>query len=353
MKIPGKATMTDQLHSGCGARRASTDCMRAALVGIAALMVIMVVVVAAGCGSSSTSSTTTPTASTSATTSATPTPASTTIDGATITEDPALNALLPSAVTSAGKVRVATDIPYPPFEMYTAPGSNQPTGFDYDLSQALGAKLGIPFEFDQIVFDSIIPSLQAGKADIVMAAMVDSATREKVLNFIDYAKVTTVLVIAKGNPAKVTSLQSLAGKAAAAQTGTIQAGMLQTLATQLKAAGKPALTVLTYPKDSDALLAIKSGKAVADLVQLPTGVADVTAQPNSFEIAKDPAAPNGYNPSTIGIGMVKANTQLLDAVSKALQALVTDGTYAKLLDKYGLGAAAVTTVDVNLGAGPK
>ena len=94
-------------------------------------------------------------------------------------------------------------------------------------------------------------------------------------------------------------------------------------------------------------------KAVADLVQLPTGVADVTAQPNSFEIAKDPAAPNGYNPSTIGIGMVKANTQLLDAVSKALQALVADGTYTKLLDKYGLGAAAVTTVDVNLGAGPK
>ena len=351
MKIPGKATMTDQLHSGRGARRASTKRARAAFISMAALFVAAVVLVAAGCGSSSTSSTTTPTAST--TTSITPTPASTTIDGATITADPTLTALLPSAVTSAGKVRVATDIPYPPFEMYTAPGSNQPTGFDYDLSQALGAKLGIPFEFDQIVFDSIIPSLQAGKADIVMAAMVDNTTREKVLNFIDYAKVTTVLVIAKGNPSKVTSLQSLAGKAAAAQTGTIQAGMLQTLATQLKAAGKPALTVLTYPKDSDALLAIKSGKAVADLVQLPTGVADVAAQPNSFEIAKDPAAPNGYNPSTIGIGMVKANTQLLDAVSKALQALVADGTYTKLLDKYGLGAAAVTTVDVNLGAGPK
>jgi polar amino acid transport system substrate-binding protein len=257
--------------------------------------------------------------------------------------------LVPAAIKSAGKVKVATDIPYPPFEMFTAPGSNQPTGFDYDLSQALGAKLGIPFEFDQIVFDSIIPSLQAGKADIVMAAMVDNTDREKVLDFVDYAKVTTVLVIAKGDPAKVTSLESLAGKAAAAQTGTIQAGMLQTLAKQLKAAGKPTLTVLTYPKDSDALLAIKSGKAVADLVQLPTGVADVAAQPNSFEIAKDPAAPNGYNPSTIGIGMVKANSALRDAISQALQSLIADGSYAKLLDKYGLGAAAVTTVQINLG----
>jgi polar amino acid transport system substrate-binding protein len=344
MKIPGQ-TRTDQPHSGRGARRASTRRARAAFIG-AALMVAVVVLVAAGCGSSSSSATTTPTASTTA--SATPTPASTTIDGATVTEDPALNAMLPAAFKSAG-VRVATDIPYPPFEMYTAPGSNQPTGFDYDLSQALGAKLGVPFSFNQIVFDSIIPSLQAGKADVVMAAMVDNATREKVLDFVDYAKVTTVLVIAKGNPAKVTSLDSLAGKAAAAQTGTIQAGMLQTLASQLKAAGKPALTVLTYPKDSDALLAIKSGKAVADLVQLPTGVADVTAQPNSFEIAKDPAAPNGYAPSTLGIGMVKANSQLRDAISQALTSLIADGTYAKILDKYGLGAAAVQKVEINLG----
>jgi polar amino acid transport system substrate-binding protein len=347
MKIPGQ-TRTDQLHPGRVAR-VSTKRVRAAFISMAALAVAVIVLVAAGCGSSSSSSTTTPTASTSASASATPTPASTTIDGATITTDPALTAMLPAAITSAGKVRVATDIPYPPFEMYTAPGSNQPTGFDYDLSQALGAKIGIPFEFDQIVFDSIIPSLQAGKADIVMAAMVDNATREKVLDFIDYAKVTTVLVIAKGNPAKITSLESLAGKAAAAQTGTIQAGMLQTLATQLKAAGKPALTVLTYPKDSDALLAIKSGKAVADLVQLPTGVADVAAQPNSFEIAKDPAAPNGYAPSTIGIGMVKANSQLRDAISQALTSLIADGSYAKLLDKYGLGAAAVQSVQINLG----
>jgi polar amino acid transport system substrate-binding protein len=316
------------------------------LVAPAVLAVVLVLaVVVAACGSSS-SSTPTPTASTSA--SATPTPASTTIDGATITVDPALNAMLPAALKSAG-VKVATDIPYPPFEMYTAPGSNQPTGFDYDLSQALGAKLGVPFSFNQIVFDSIIPSLQAGKADIVMAAMVDNTTREKVLDFVDYAKVTTVLVIAKGNPAKVTSLESLAGKAAAAQTGTIQAGMLQTLKKQLAAAGKPALTVLTYPKDSDALLAIKSGRAVADLVQLPTGVADIAAQPNSFEIAKDPAAPNGYAPSTLGIGMVKANSQLRDAISKALEALIADGTYTKIIDKYGLGAAAVQTVQINLG----
>jgi polar amino acid transport system substrate-binding protein len=323
---------------------------RLARQAVALSVVLAVAVIVAACGGSSATPSSSPTSS--ATSAASPSPSSTTIAGATITEDPALHALLPSAITSAGLVRVATDIPYPPFEMYTAPGSGQPTGFDYDLSQALGAKLGIPFKFEQIVFDSIIPALQAGKADIVMAAMVDNTTREKVLDFVDYAKVTSVMVVAKGNPAHITSLDSLAGKTAAAQTGTIQAGMLQTLKSQLAAAGKPALTVLTFPKDSDALLAVKSGKAVCDLVQLPTAVSDVKAQPGSFEIAVDPANPNGYNPSTLGIGMVKANTQLRDAIAKALQALINEGAYTKLLDKYGLTKAAVTKVEINLGTVP-
>ena len=45
------------------------------------------------------------------------------------------------------------------------------------------------------------------------------------------------------------------------------------------------------------------------------------------------------HPGIIGAGMLKGNTQLLDALQKALQALIDDGTYAKLLDNYGLAPA--------------
>ncbi len=150
----------------------------------------------------------------------------------------------------------------------------------------------------------------------------------------------------------MTSLESLAGKTAAAQTGTIQAGMLQTLK-QLQGRRRQARPDRpAVPQGQRRAAGRQERQGGLRPRQLPTAVSDVqTARRNAFEIAKDPAAPNGYNPSTLGIGMVKANSQLLDAVAKALQSLVADGTYTKILDKYGLGAAAVTTVEINLGAG--
>ena len=59
-----------------------------------------------------------------------------------ITADPALTAMLPANIVSAGEMKVASDIPYPPWEMYVG-DTKQATGFDYDLSQAIAAKLGV------------------------------------------------------------------------------------------------------------------------------------------------------------------------------------------------------------------
>jgi polar amino acid transport system substrate-binding protein len=271
--------------------------------------------------------------------------------GVTITPDASLNGMLPASVKDAGVLRVATDVPYPPFEMYVTAGSSQVTGFDYDLGQALSAKLGLNFQFNQFVFDSIIPALSAGKADAVLAAMVDNKQRQQALNYVDYAKVGSVLLTLKGNPSGLTTLDSLAGKTVAAQSGTIQAQMLNTLKKKLAAAGKPALGVLEFPKDSDALLAVKSGKAVADYVQLPNAAYTVKTADNgsTYEIVVDPAAPSGYAPSIIGAGVVKSDTELTGALQKALQALIDDGTYGKILAKYGLEGSAVQSAQINQG----
>src|SRR5689334_22923125 len=64
-----------------------------------------------------------------------------TVAGATVTQDAKLHDALPDAIKSSGVVRVATDVPYPPFEMFATEGGKQITGLDYDLGQALGARL--------------------------------------------------------------------------------------------------------------------------------------------------------------------------------------------------------------------
>ena len=131
-----------------------------ALTVLALVLVTALAVVTAGCGSDETSSSASPTPAASGSTSTT---GWTTADLAALEVDPALKAMLPSSITSADNLRVASDIPYPPWEMYDPPTSKNPAGFDYDLSQALGAKIGIPTSFNETPFDSIILSIKAAR----------------------------------------------------------------------------------------------------------------------------------------------------------------------------------------------
>jgi polar amino acid transport system substrate-binding protein len=274
-----------------------------------------------------------------------------TVAGVPITEDPELNAMLPQAILDADRVRVASDVPYPPWEMFTEPGSDQITGVDYDLGQAIGAKLGVPFEFQVAIFDSIIPALQAGRSDIVMSAMYDNAERQEVLDFVNYGYGGTGILVPKGNPEGITTLDDLSGKRVAVQAGTTQLQLLQSLNEQLESEGRQPVEILRFPKDSDAQLAVRSGRAVADVTDGPGGayVAETTDDGTAFELVRDPGNPSGYDTQPFGIGVLKSNRELTDAIQAALQQLMDDGTYLKILEKYGLESVAVDEATINIG----
>ena len=143
--------------------------------------------------------------------------------------------MLPSAIVSANNLRVASDIPYPPWEYYVSATSKQVTGFDYDLSQAIGKKIGIPASFNETPFDSIILAIKGGKRDMIMSDMYDNADREKQgVSFVDYAYDTTSILVPKGNPKGITNLDSLAGQTVACESGTTQQAWLQSLNTQFR-----------------------------------------------------------------------------------------------------------------------
>ncbi len=311
---------------------------------VATLFVIAAVALLAACGSSnSSSSSASPSASA----------ATTTVAGIAITADPALKAMLPSTIQSANQIRVASDIPYPPWEMYVSAGNKQATGFDYDLSQAIGAKIGIAVSFNETPFDSIILSLKSSKNDMAMSDMYDNAVREKQgVSFVDYAYDGTSILVAKGNPKGVTTQYSLAGQTVACESGTTQQAFLQKLNTTFKNSGKAQMTILSLPNQPAALLAVKSGRAVGDLSDHSTVeyIAKTTNNGGTFEVVADPAAPNGYDPQIVGAGIVATNTALITTVQKALGELISDGSYAKIIAKYGL--LPVSSVQVNQGSKP-
>ena len=298
-------------------------CRRIAAASYLVLVTLISAVLITACGSGGGGASTSPS----------PQASATTIDaGLSVTADPALNALLPDSIRNAGVLRVATNMPFPPWEMYVEEGSKQATGLDYDLAQALAAKLGVTMSFDQTPFDAIIPALQANKADLVIAAMGDTEEREQVLSFVNYAYDSTGVMVVKGNPEGIITLDDLSGKTVAIQSGSQQVSTMTKKNAELKAAGQPEIKVLKYPGESDVFLALKSGRAQAvALGFFALGhAAKVYDNGTAFEVVIDPANPDGYDPSMVGIGVPKDTTQLVDATQKALQALIDDGTYQKI-----------------------
>ncbi|MFM6963325.1 MAG: ABC transporter substrate-binding protein [Micrococcales bacterium] len=296
-------------------------------LALLALLASASVVAVAGCSSST----------------STPAASDTPVDiVASVTLDQAAADLVPANFKTAG-ISVASDIPYAPMEFFDS--ADMPTGFDYDLSQALAKKLGVTFKFEDQAWDGIIPSLQAGTHDVIMSGMNDTAERQKVLDFVDYFNAGFAVVVPKGNPEKIASFADLCGKTVAIQTATAQIDLVNAV----NPSCTKKIAVLEFPTDGDAQNAIRAGKASAGVNdgQVATYTAQTAGSGKYFEVVVPTDAPDGYSAVPTGIGVLKANSGLTAALKAAVQSLIDDGTYGKLLAKWNLSSFAVTAATVN------
>ncbi len=259
--------------------------------------------------------------------------------------DAAAAALLPEEFKDG--ISVASDIPYAPMELFDE--NDNPTGFDYDLAMAIGAKLGVTMSFEDQDWDGIIPSLQSGAHDIIMSGMNDTLERQEVLDFVDYFRAGFAVIVAKGNPEGISALADLCGKTVAIQTATAQIDLINAVNPSCEKAGTGAIEVLEFPTDGDAQNAIRAGKAVAGVNdgQVAAYTAQVAGDGEYFEIVNPNDPPAGFESALTGVGILKANTGLRDAIQAAIQSLIDDGTYEELLAKWNLSAFAVTEATIN------
>ncbi|QIG39353.1 ABC transporter substrate-binding protein [Microbacterium sp. 4R-513] len=270
--------------------------------------------------------------------------------GTDISVDEDARALLPDDIADAGAVKVATDAPYAPFEMFVEEGSEELTGVDVLLGQAIGAKLGIDFDFAQQGFDGIIPALQAGNFDVAMSAMTSSVERMDVLTFVDYSASGTGILTRAGNPDKIETYLDLCGKDVAVQTATSQVDLVNEVwQDDCEAEGLEPVKLSEFPSDSDAQLAITAGKAVASLLTKPSAgyVAKTTNDGKTFMVVEDSTAPNGYDATLNGIGVLKDNEALAEAIQAALQSLMDDGTYEAILAEFGVEGIGIDEATIN------
>jgi polar amino acid transport system substrate-binding protein len=293
---------------------------RGALLGL----VMAVAMVAAGCGDDSDTG-----GGTTETTAAAP------------TVDEALAAKVPDEIKSDGKVLIGTDASYAPNEFLDADGKTV-VGWDVDLFNAVAAKLGLKTEYQSATFDAIIPGVQSGKYEMGISSFTINDERKQQVNMVSYFSAGTQWGTKKGNPTGIQP-DNACGKKVAVQTNTVQdTEDLPKRDEACTGAGNPAITVDRYQRQDQATAAVVSGKDDAMLADSPVLAYAVKQTNGQLELLGDiyDAAPYGYV-------IEKDQTEYAQAVADAVAALISDGTYKTILEKWGVEAGAITDPTVN------
>jgi polar amino acid transport system substrate-binding protein len=258
----------------------------------------------------------------------------------------------PSTLAQKGKLLVCSDIPYAPFESFDDNGN--PVGLDVDMASEIANRLGLQMQVVNSYFDTIIEAVTGGKCDIIMSDMNITSDRNKQISFIHYLDVGQSILVAKGNPQNINVGTDLCGQSVAAESGTTEVDYLQGtgdykgagLAADCAKAGKQPVTVVVAQKDSDALQQLQAGKVTAYFADTPVAGQYAAQQPDQFQLAGQP-----IQPLPVGIGVPCGSatdctnvplTPLGQAIQTALKSMMTDGTYTKILAKYGAQSSAVT-----------
>ena len=216
----------------------------------------------------------------------------------------------------AGKLTMATNAAFPPYEMTTDAGEFE--GIDVDTAKAIAEKLGLELQIDDMDFDAALLSVQQGKADIVMAGVTVTDERKAVMDFSDsYATGIQSIIVPEGSD--IASPDDLAGKKIGTQRGTT--GYIYC------SDDFGDENVVAYDNGLTAVQALNNGQVDAVVIDNAPAKEYVAANPGLTILD------TSYAEEDYAIGMAKGSS-LEAAVNAALEELKADGTLQSIVDKY-------------------
>ena len=217
-----------------------------------------------------------------------------------------------------GKLHMATNAAFPPYEMVADDGSFE--GIDVEIAGKIAEKLGLELVVDDMDFGSVITSVQAGKSDIAMAGLTVTDERKENVDFSDtYATgVQTVIVPIDSD---IETIDDLQGKLIGCQESTT--GYIYCSDDY----GEDMVTA--FPNGANAIQALLSGKVDAVVIDSQPAQEFVAQNAGKLKMLGTEYVTEDY-----AIGVSKDNTALRDAVNNALKELIDDGTVQSILDKY-------------------
>lgn len=254
--------------------------------------------------------------------------------------DKALAAMVPDAVKKDGVITVGSDTTYAPSEFIDTDGQTI-VGFDVDLFSAVAQKLGLKAKFQTAPFDSIIAGVGSQKYEVGVSSFTINPDRLQQANMVSYFSAGTQWATKKGNPEKV-DIENACGLKIAVQKATVQVDDLTKRSEKCTSSGKKAITIDQYDGQDEATAAVVSGKDVAGLADSPVEAYAVRQTKGQLDLLG-----KIYDSAPYGYVVAKDQKQFADAIAKAVKSLIDDGTYKKVLSKWGVEAGAIDNPTVN------
>jgi polar amino acid transport system substrate-binding protein len=191
----------------------------------------------------------------------------------------------------------------------------------------------------------MLTGIQSGRGDVAAGGLTDTTPREAAVRFVDDFSLGELYVVRSGAPAGVSAdLLSACGYSVAYTIGAVSATAVPALAKQCTAAGKPTVRPVGVSGVQAAILAVRSGRARVTMYD-DIGFADLNkANGGALQAFRIRPYPGQYWGFAVSLG----NQQLARALLAALKAVVADGTYRAILNKYGVGSDALASPGINL-----
>ncbi|MBZ9639679.1 ABC transporter substrate-binding protein [Streptomyces sp. PSKA30] len=261
---------------------------------------------------------------------------------------------LPKEIRDKGVIKVGSDIAYAPVEFKDSSGKT--VGIDPDIAAAMGKQLGVTFQFENGTFDTLITGLRSKRYDIAMSAMtdtkdrqegIDSDTGKKVgegVDFVDYFTAGVSIYTKKGDDQGIKTWSDLCGKKIVVQRGTVSEDLAKAEAKKCPKGKK--LSIEAFDNDQQAQTRLRAGGADAGSSDFPVAAYAVQTSGGGkdFQLVGEQVEAAPY-----GIAVAKNNTQLRDALQAALDAIIANGEYDKIIKKWGVEDGAVDKATINGG----
>ena len=218
------------------------------------------------------------------------------------------------------------------------------TGLAPQLVEAAAQVMGLKTDMQLTTFDALIPGLDSDRIDVI-ASIGDFKERQAQASFIDYLNAGTAILGAKGfEKDEVKDLLDLCGARLGYIKGSQQQGQLESAAAKCAAEGKPAMAETGYASSAAAILAVQSGQADGAYLDLPAVAYNVKQHPAVFKNLYTTPKPVVY-----GVVFSKKDPELQAAFKAALDKLVDNGEYKRLLEAYGVEDLALPELPIDSG----